>query len=139
MVGPTGLALDEANDILYVASTGDNAIYSIPNALTATSSAGKGTVVYSDSTHLHGPLALVLASNGNLITSNGDAINADATQPSEIVEFTTAGAFVTQFSIDPNEGGAFGIALQQLTTGFAEFAAVDDVPNTLSTWIVRTE
>ena len=38
--------------------------------------------------HLRGPLALVFAPDGNLITSNGDAVNPDPTQPSEIVEFT---------------------------------------------------
>ncbi|HUK90569.1 MAG TPA: hypothetical protein VLZ81_09240, partial [Blastocatellia bacterium] len=138
VVGPTGLALDSANDILYVASTGDNAIYAIDHASTAASSSGKGTLIYSDNTHLHGPLGLVLAANGDLITSNGDAINADPTQPSEIVEFTTTGAFVTQFQLDPNQGGAFGIALESIGNGFAQFAAVDDVPNTLLTWIVRT-
>jgi hypothetical protein len=37
---------------------------------------------------LRGPLALALAPNGDLITANGDAVNGDPTQPSEIVEFT---------------------------------------------------
>ena len=32
---------------------------------------------------LRKPLALVLAPNGDLITRNGDAVNADPTQPSE--------------------------------------------------------
>ena len=36
---------------------------------------GTGTVIYKDGTHLHGPLGLVLAPNGDLITSNGDAVN----------------------------------------------------------------
>jgi hypothetical protein len=33
----------------------------------------------------------VFAPDGNLITSNGDAVNPDPTQPSEIVEFTKTG------------------------------------------------
>jgi hypothetical protein len=139
VVGPTGMAFDAATDTLYVASTGDNAIYAISNATTATSSAGKGTLIYSDNTHLHGPLGLVLASNGDLITSNGDAINIDPTQPSEIVEFTPSGTFVTQFQLDPNLGAAFGIMLEPIGNGFAQFAAVDDSSNSLFTWIVRTE
>ncbi len=35
--------------------------------------------------HLHGPFGLVLAPNGDLITANGDAVNGDPTQPSELV------------------------------------------------------
>ena len=34
--------------------------------------------------YLRGPLALVFAPNGNLLTANGDAVNDDPTQPSEI-------------------------------------------------------
>jgi len=41
--------------------------------------------------HLHGPLGLLLAPNGDLITANGDAVNSDANQPSELVEFTPSG------------------------------------------------
>jgi hypothetical protein len=36
---------------------------------------GMGALVFQDSTHLHGPLGLGLAPNGDLIASNGDAIN----------------------------------------------------------------
>ena len=42
VVGPTGLAYDAKNGILYVASTGDNEIFAIPNAATRTSDDGKG-------------------------------------------------------------------------------------------------
>ena len=64
VVGPTGLAFDEDHDVLYVASTGDNEIFAVPDARMRSTDAGIGTVIYSDSTHLHGPLALVLAPNG---------------------------------------------------------------------------
>ena len=104
VVGPTGLAYNPKNDTLYVASTGDNEIFAIPNAATRTSDAGTGRVVYQDNAHLRGPLGLVLAPNGDLITANGDAVNADPTQPSELVEFTPRGKFVGQFSIDPIPG-----------------------------------
>ena len=75
--------------------------------------------------HLHGPIGLVLAPNGDLITANSDAVNADPNQPSELVEFTPTGQFVGQFSIDPNNAGAFGIALSSVG-GRLRLAAVDD-------------
>ncbi len=85
---------------------------------------------------MHGPLGLVLAPNGDLITSQGDAVNADPAQPSEIVEFTSRGKFVAQFSIDPAPGSAFGIALVPFRDGFS-FAAVDDGLNVLDVWVVQ--
>jgi len=60
VIGPTGLAFDADHDILYVASTGDNAIFAIPHAKIRTTDAGMGAVVYQDNTHLRGPLALTL-------------------------------------------------------------------------------
>ncbi len=134
VLGPSGLAYDAANDILYVASSSDNAVYSIPNAGSVQSYTGMGTMIYQDMTHLHGPLDLVLAPNGDLIVANSDGSNADPNQPSEIVEFTPAGKFVSQFSIDTTGGGAFGIALVNLGGFAVRFAAVDDVTNMLTTW-----
>ena len=48
VVGPTGLAYNPKNDTLYVASTGDNEIFAVPNAGTSTSDGGTGGVVYQD-------------------------------------------------------------------------------------------
>jgi len=65
------------------------------------------------------------------LVSNNDVINSDPTQPSEIVEFTVTGQFVTQFSVDPAQGGSFGMAIN-VKDDIATFAAVDDnVPNLL--------
>src|SRR6516225_989700 len=69
VVGPTGLALDKKKDILYVSSTGDNAIFAISDASDRTSDAGMGKPVVTDQNHLHGPLGLVLARNGDLIST----------------------------------------------------------------------
>ena len=88
VIGPTGLAFDAKHDILYVASTGDNEIFAISKAKNRTSDAGMGSLVYQDDAHLRGPLGLVLAPNGDLITANGDAVNPDPNQTSELVEFT---------------------------------------------------
>jgi hypothetical protein len=130
ILGPTGLAYDEDKDVLYVASTADNAIFAVPNAGQRTSppSNGTGAVIFHGN-HLRGPLGLVLAPNGDLITSNGDAVNPDPGQPSEIVEFTIRGEFVGQFNVDPAQGGAFGIAVETSGDDRAKLAVVDDNTN----------
>jgi hypothetical protein len=133
VVGPTGLAYDAHRDILYVASTDDNAIYAVRHARRTKEDEGTGRVVYQDSVHLHGPLALALAPNGHLITANGDAINADPNQSSEIVEFTRDGEFVSQFQIDPVPGSAFGLAVIASDDAIL-FAAVDDNTSILEEW-----
>jgi len=139
VVGPTGLAFDSINDILYVASTGDNAIYAIPNAAIATQDNGKGKLIVKNNPHLHGPLGLVLAPNGDLIAANGDAVNPDPNHLNELVEFTPKGQFVAQFQVDPgNAGGAFGVALY-VANGQIRFAAVDDNTNTLNVWTFNEE
>jgi hypothetical protein len=127
VLGPTGLAFDKTTNILYVASTLDNAIYAVSAAKMRTSPVDKGDLVFKDP-HLRGPLALVFAPNGDLITANGDAVNGDPKHPSELVEFTKGGKFVGQSNIDAAQGGAFGIAV---SASFS-FAAVDDVPNTVT-------
>lgn len=137
VVGPTGLVYDAKKDVLYVASTGDNAVFAVPHAGTTNHDLGTGHVIYRDNVHLHGPLALVHAPNGDLVTSNGDAVNPDPNQPSEIVEFTISGHFVAQFSVDTaGEGGAFGIALSG-SGDKLRFAAVDDIQNVLDVWDVE--
>ena len=131
VVGPTGLFYNSNDGSLLVASTVDNAIYSIPNAGTATTDQGTGTVVYKDQQYLHGPLALAQAPNGNFLVTNGDAINSDKSQPSEIVEFTPTGTFVKELSVDTSQGGAFGLAIDT-ASGSTRFATVDDnIPNLL--------
>jgi hypothetical protein len=135
VVGPTGVALDTEHDILYVASTADNTIYAVANASSATDK-GPGTPVIQDSKHLHGPLGLVLAPNGDLITSQGDAVNPDQNLTSEIVEYTAAGTFVAQHSIDASAGSAFGIALEVTANG-VRFVAVEDALNVLDIWDIH--
>jgi hypothetical protein len=133
VLGPTGLAYDKAADILYVASTADNAIFAVPHAGSAKSFVVKGRPIFT-SPRLRGPLALVFAPNGNLLTANGDAVNGDPTHPSEIVEFTRSGEFVRQFNVDASQGGAFGIATVLSGMPRFNFAAVDDVSNSISVY-----
>jgi hypothetical protein len=139
VVGPTGLAYDPQRDVLYVASTVDNAIFAVFGAGNSQHDGGKGVVIYADNAHLHGPLALTLGPNGHLFVANGDAINSDPKQPSEIVEFTPQGRFVAQLPVDPAQAGAFGLAFRQPGQEFVRFAAVDDNTNTVTVWKVPFE
>ena len=132
-VGPTGLVYDSGVDILYVASTADNAVFAVQHAGTTISNGGTGTIIYSDAVHLHGPLAMAEAPDGHLLVSNSDVINSDPSQPSEIVEFTKSGQFVKQLSVDPAQGGSFGLAVRaNIANGTSLFAPVDDNTATLS-------
>ncbi|WP_179405609.1 hypothetical protein [Burkholderia guangdongensis] len=136
VVGPTGLAYNANTDVLYVASTGDNAVFAIANAST-TGGGGVGRMIYYDQTHLHGPLALAFAPNGHLVTANGDAVNPDPQQPSEIVEFTPEGRFIAQMQVDSVPGAAFGLAFGRGGNGQPQFAAVDDNTNSATVWTLR--
>jgi hypothetical protein len=137
VVGPTGLAFDAQAHVLYVASTSDNQIFKIQMADTTNNSVDKGILVYADQVHLHGPLALALTPNGNLLTSNGDAINVTPPPrppnqlPSEIIEFTKDGQFIGQLSIDSVPGAAFGIAIVPVSANTARIALVNDDDNTI--------
>ncbi len=136
VVGPTGVILDPKTDVLYVASAGDNAIFAIDDASTRYTDAGRGHIVVHDDTHLHGPLGLALAPNGDLVSAQGDAVNPnpDPNGQSEIAEFTRRGAFVAQFSVEPTTAGAaFGLTVEAHDHGF-RFATVDDAQNTLDLW-----
>jgi DNA-binding beta-propeller fold protein YncE len=133
VLGPSGLHYDPVSDNLYVASSLDNAVYVLDQAGTRTTSDGTGTLVYQDNTHLHGPLDLILAPNGHMIVANSDGSNVDPNQPSELVEFSLDGKFVAQYSVDKNNGGAFGVNSARVGDAL-RFAAVDDNANTLSIW-----
>jgi len=130
VVGPAGLAYDAAQDTLYVASEMDDTIFALRGAGRTHTDLGKGAVVYQDAAHLHGPLGLIFAPNGNLLVANADpAVSQDATEPSEIVEFTRSGRFVRQYSVDPNLGSAFALGIVRHDDG-PVFAYVDDFLST---------
>ncbi len=133
VLGPSGMAYDPSHDILYVASSTDNAIYEIPTAV-ATHSPVSAALLVQDFTHLHGPLDLAILPNGYLVVADSDGSNADPNQPSELVEYSSTGQFVSQMSIDPNNGGAFGLGTYNMGWGTFRFAAVDDNANTLKIW-----
>jgi hypothetical protein len=134
---PTGLVYDANKDVLYVSSSADNAVFAISQALERNSGAGNGTLIYSDQQHLHGALAMTMAPDGHLLVSNSDVVNQDQNQPSEIVEFSVAGQFVKQLSVDPNLGGSFGLNVSQGQFN-TKFAAVDDDQNMINIWTLPT-
>jgi len=137
-VGPTGLVYDSNQDVLFVASTEDNAVFAVGNAATRRNSGGTGAVIYTDAVHLHGPLAMAEAPNRHLLVSNSDVINLDPNQPSEIVEFTKQGQFVKQLSVDPAQGDSFGLAVN-VVGEMSFFAAVDDNTAPLTIWKILSE
>ena len=53
-----------------------------------------------------------------------------------VVEFTKDGYFVKQLSVDPAQGGSFGMAVKSINDQ-AIFAAVDDNTATLIIWMLN--
>jgi hypothetical protein len=122
VLGPTGLAL-ASNGTLYVASTEDSKILAISEAMTRTTPAAKGGTVLTEGGHLKEPLGMVLAPNGNIITSNGGDGN--------MVETTPAGQQVAVQTADTKTGAGslFGLVIAPEGKGVY---FVDDGENTLN-------
>jgi predicted lipoprotein with Yx(FWY)xxD motif len=122
VLGPTGLAL-ASDGTLYVASTEDSKILAISEAMTRTTPAAKGGTVLTEGGHLKEPLGMVLAPNGNIITSNGGDGN--------MVETTPAGQQVAVQTADKKTGAGtlFGLVIAPDGKGIY---FVDDGENTLN-------
>jgi hypothetical protein len=124
VIGPTGVNLG-ANNVLYVADTLSNRIAAIPNAVFRGFSAGRGFTV-SRGRNLNGPLGLVIAPNGNVLTVNSGNGN--------LVEITPSGAQIAVRRLDssgspPGAGALFGLAVKP---GQRAVYYVDDATNTLN-------
>jgi hypothetical protein len=122
VLGPTGLALG-SDGTLYVASTEDSKILAVPEAMTRTSAAPAAGSVLTEGGHLDEPLGMVLAPNGNIITSNGGDGN--------MVETTPQGRQVAVQTADKKTGpgSLFGMELAPEGKGIY---FVDDGENTLN-------
>jgi hypothetical protein len=122
VLGPTGLAL-AANGTLYVASTQDNKILAISEAATRTTAAAGGGTVVTEGGHLKEPLGLVLAPNGNIITSNGGDGN--------MVEITPQGQQIAVQTADRKTGAGslFGLVISPSANSIYY---VDDGENTVN-------
>ncbi|HJY65832.1 MAG TPA: hypothetical protein VJ254_03835, partial [Streptosporangiaceae bacterium] len=124
VVGPTGAGLGR-NDVLYVADTLGNRIAAIPNAVFRFFSAGTGFTV-TRGRFLNGPLGLVIAPGGNILTVNSGNGN--------LVETTPFGAQIAVRQLDssgspPGAGALFGLAVKP---GHRAVYYVDDATNTLN-------
>jgi hypothetical protein len=121
VLGPTGLALGN-NGTLYVASTEDSKILAISEAMTRTTPAEKGGTVLTEGAHLKEPLGMVLAPNGDIITTNGGDGN--------MVETTPTGKQTAVQTADTKTGAGalFGLAINPAGNSIYY---VDDGENTL--------
>jgi len=121
VVGPTGVAL-AANGTLYLADTLANRITAIPQAMTRTTPAPAGGRTVSEGGHLKEPLGLVLAPNGDIITTNAGDGN--------IVETTPTGKQLIAQPADAKVGAGslFGLVVEP---GGGGVYFVDDGENTL--------
>jgi hypothetical protein len=135
VLGPTGLAYNYSTGVLYVASTADNAIYAIPNASSLRGPVNKGVTIVRNNPNLRGPIGLTFAPNADLLVTNGDAVNADAADPSELLEFRPNGTFVGSLSLDPAQGAAFGLVVKKIGNQYW-LATVNDDTNKLDIRVV---
>ena len=124
VIGPTGAGLGR-NGVLYVADTLGNRIAAIPNAVFRFFSAGTGFTV-TRGRFLNGPLGLVIAPGGNILTVNSGNGN--------LVETTPFGAQIAVRRLDssgspPGAGALFGLAVKP---GHDAVYYVDDATNTLN-------
>jgi DNA-binding beta-propeller fold protein YncE len=81
VLGPSGLAYDSAHDLLYIANSADNSIYTVANAVKTTTTEA-ATQLVQDFNHLHGPLDITILPNGHLVAANSDGPNVYPNQPS---------------------------------------------------------
>lgn len=80
VIGPTGVALNKNNKMLYVADSLNNRIAAIADPLTRQSTDGAGSTL-SMGGSLNDPLGLTLAVNGDILTVNGNDGNLVITKP----------------------------------------------------------
>jgi hypothetical protein len=121
VIGPTGVGL-ASDGTLYVADTLVNRITAIPQALTRTTPAPAGGTTVTEGGHLKEPLGLVIAPNGDILTTNAGDGN--------IVETNPAGKQVAVQTADTKTGAGslFGLAVAPGANGVYY---VDDGENTL--------
>jgi hypothetical protein len=121
-IGPAGLAYDPLQDVLFVTSTGDNAVFSIADAGNRLTDGGRGTRVIDDPIHLHGPVGIALAPEGHFLIGNGN----------DILEFDHQGGFISLADISAFAGIAFGVS-----NGSLHLAIIDPAKRSLHSYTVR--
>lgn len=124
VIGPTGVGLGRTGT-LYVADTINNRVAAIRDALFRTRSAGTGSTVTRNGA-VKGPLGLVIAPRGDILTVNSEN--------GKLVETTPAGHQVAVKVLDKSgspagAGALFGLAVAPHGRGVY---FVDDVTNKLN-------
>jgi hypothetical protein len=121
VIGPTGVGL-ASDGTLYLADTLVNRITEIPQAMTRTTPAPAGGATVTEGGHLKEPLGLVIAPNGDIITTNAGDGN--------IVETNPDGKQVGVQTADTKTGAGslFGLVVAPGNNGIFY---VDDGDNTL--------
>jgi hypothetical protein len=122
VIGPTGLGLGDST--LYVADSLDNSVTAITDALSRTTSGGKGQNITRNSS-LNDPLGLTIAANENVLTVNGGDGHLVVTDPSGHQIFVK---LLDNTGNPPGAGALFGL-VHIPNTGIY---FVDDVTNTLN-------
>ena len=124
VIGPTGLGLDADADTLYVADSLNNRVAAIRHPVFRDTSAGVGKTVSQGGT-LNDPLGLTMATNGNILTVNGN--------DGFLVETTPRGHQINSVLLDntgnpPGAGALFGL----IDVRGVGIYYVDDATNTLN-------
>jgi hypothetical protein len=121
VIGPTGVGL-ASDGTLYLADTLVNRITAIPQALTRTTPAPAGGTTVTEGGHLKEPLGLVIAPNGDIITTNaGDGNMVETNPDGKQVGVQTA-------DTKTGAGSLFGLVVAPGNNGIFY---VDDGDNTL--------
>jgi hypothetical protein len=120
-IGPTGVALARSGT-LYVADTLENRIIAVPSAMTRSTPLFDKGITVSAGGHLNQPLGLILAPNGDILTTNAGDGNIVETTPTGQQIATVAGDAKT------GAGSLFGLAI---APGNKDVLFVDDGFNTL--------
>jgi hypothetical protein len=121
VIGPTGVALG-TNGTLYVADTLKSRIIAIPEAMTRTTALADKNITLSAGGHLNQPLGLIVAPNGDILTTNAGDGNIVETTPGGHQIATAAGDAKT------GAGSLFGLTI---APGGKGLLYVDDGFNTL--------
>jgi hypothetical protein len=87
VIGPTGVALSKNNKTLYVADSLNNRIAAISDPIARQTSANTGTTL-SMGGSLNDPLGMTLATNGDILTTNGNDGNMVVTTPKGVQSAT---------------------------------------------------
>jgi len=124
VIGPTGVAFDDATGNLYVADSLKNRIAAIPGALFRSDSAGVGYTV-SQGGALNDPLGLALAPDHHILTANGNDGNIVETSP--LTGKQVAVKLVDNTGAPPGSGALFGLIAASDGVYF-----VDDASNTFN-------